>query len=867
MSQKLPVFSDNYTLRVETSEIKAETRLLFNEVWAELNKCAQGFGRDHSIKNFASIQRLLGLVDEEFKQAVYCWSRLFFHFPADDYQYHYFFEQILLIVYSDKRCINESLLLKLLAVFRPYPAYPNHSVVKCFIKLLEAAKLKINFTAMSWAKINEFSAQCHNVNFNPLKQRTEIMNRVNRLCTIEPIIDQAVAFKLPFDEHNTPKILRSENRTTDKQLELQRQIWAARSVSLEGTTTVSWRERINSDLAQMSQLQQQAWYELWQYTVTAKSSTPSQIWLKKGQILITATGDNFSAQVVEWFDYILQVLPKDKMPFRDDSRQAIKGLLWLSSLGEATLLATTIGSLVQFCYTKILGGARDSLVANAGLYALGQLSMQGVVQLSKLRTKIKYTVGLRLVEKALLEASERQGVTPDDLEELSVPNFGLNQEGYSSNQIDDYHVTVRLHGAKHVLFEWKNAHAVVLKNIPAVIKEQHSAWLKTWKNYLTELNDVLIGQVKRLEDGYLNQRQWRFSDWQARFIHHPVLGWLGKRLIWSFEYDGQTQHGMYQKGQFINAQQQAITTIPSTAIVRLWHPIMSTVNEVQDWRKYLLAHHITQPIKQAYREVYFITPAEIETGNYSNRFAHHIIKQHQFAALCKERNWLYSLQGAWDGQNNPAYDAKHWQILAVLDVSVADVDDNENNSGVYSYLNTAEVRFYKTNTDWRTQYVPLIDIPAILFSEVMRDIDLFVGVTSIGTDAATDMYADNADYIDAFSKAELSARAIVRKEVLSNIISKLAIAPRCAFDNKHLIVKGDLRTYKIHLGSSNILMEPNDQYLCIVPSSKQKEASTEGLYLPFEGDHMLSVILSKALLLAADKKIKDEGIVSQIKRV
>ena len=30
-------------------------------------------------------------------------------------------------------------------------------------------------------------------------------------------------------------------------------------------------------------------------------------------------------------------------------------------------------------------------------------------------------------------------------------------------------------------------------------------------------------------------------------------------------------------------------------------------------------------------------------------------------------------------------------------------------------------------------------------------------------------------------------------------------------------VRGDLRTYKIHLGSSNILMEPNDQYLCIVP--------------------------------------------------
>ncbi|HEV3115463.1 MAG TPA: hypothetical protein VGY58_00325 [Gemmataceae bacterium] len=73
-----------------------------------------------------------------------------------------------------------------------------------------------------------------------------------------------------------------------------------------------------------------------------------------------------------------------------------------------------------------------------------------------------------------------------------------------------------------------------------------------------------------------------------------------------------------------------------------------------------------------------------------------------------------------------------------------------------------------------------------------------------------------------------------------------------------------MRTYKIHLGSGNILMSPNDQYLCIVPKQRVAMGSKEGLFLPFEGDNMMSVILSKALLLAEDKKIKDEAIVSQI---
>ena len=93
----------------------------------------------------------------------------------------------------------------------------------------------------------------------------------------------------------------------------------------------------------------------------------------------------------------------------------------------------------------------------------------------------------------------------------------------------------------------------------------------------------------------------------------------------------------------------------------------------------------------------------------------------------------------------------------------------------------------------------------------------------------------------------------------------MEIAPLCRFEGKYLIVKGTLRSYKIHLGSGNILMEPNDQYLCIVQDGKKGDIVTDGLYLPFEGDHLLSIVLSKALLLAADNKIKDQSILAQIK--
>ncbi len=100
--------------------------------------------------------------------------------------------------------------------------------------------------------------------------------------------------------------------------------------------------------------------------------------------------------------------------------------------------------------------------------------------------------------------------------------------------------------------------------------------------------------------------------------------------------------------------------------------------------------------------------------------------------------------------------------------------------------------------------------------------------------------------------------------MLERLIPRLALASRCTVEGRFLKVRGDLRTYKIHLGSGNILMEPNDQYLCIVPGRRNKATSTERLYLPFEGDMVLSIILSKAFLLAEDAKITDPSILHQI---
>jgi hypothetical protein len=202
-------------------------------------------------------------------------------------------------------------------------------------------------------------------------------------------------------------------------------------------------------------------------------------------------------------------------------------------------------------------------------------------------------------------------------------------------------------------------------------------------------------------------------------------------------------------------------------------------------------------------------------------------------------------------------------------------------------LNSDQVRFYQIGVAQRHAHasgggyaaasnrtdpepVPLDQVPPLVLSEIFRDVDLYVGVTSIGNDPTwSDGGPDgrHVDYWNRFSFGDLSANGQTRKAVLERLIPRLKIASRCSLSDRFLVVRGHLRTYKIHLGSGNILMEPNDQYLCIVPKRGAGESPTSGgVFLPFEGDITLSIILSKALMLAEDTKISDATIVSQIKR-
>ncbi|MBH1970319.1 MAG: DUF4132 domain-containing protein [Moraxellaceae bacterium] len=628
-----------------------------------------------------------------------------------------------------------------------------------------------------------------------------------------------------------------------------------------------WPLKIATDFNALPNDTQNLWREVLQHAATATTAQPTTTWLKQAIPLAESLKPSFSPQLNSWLTTILADVPRKDAPLSQKNAQLVRGLLWFAGLGDVKYFTKLMSAYVKFFYHKVAGlGPRSTIVANAALYSLGQQGVSGVIQLSKLRDEVTYATGQKAIENALTEASKKAGIDKHNLEEVAVPDFGFDNVGHTKINIGNYDVNITLVGEKTVDTCWLNGEKL-LKSAPTTLKTTHPTEFKYLKEQLDEIKDVLIGQNKRLEQFYLNQRVWDYSTWRARLIDHPILGWFGRRLIWTFQQSNQIWHGLWLDGKFVNAIGEALPEMNATTQVHLWHPTESDVAEVKNWRDYLLLKQIMQPFKQAFREIYLLTPAEEQTKTYSRRFYQHFLAQKPFAELCLQAGWSYRLQSHRHEHPNATRFSEAFGIGIKLENSISDYDLDKPFADIYEYIMLNNVRFY----DAKDNEVALKDVPVIFFSELMRDVDQFVGKCSIGINAPqpderTERYEDFGvwNYRQYLTESSLSASAVVRKHALDAIISKLKIAPLCQFDDKYLMVKGQLKTYKIHLGSSNILMLPNDLYLCIVPDMKQQEKATQDLFLPFEGDDMLSLILSKALLLANDHLIKDKSILQQI---
>src|SRR6185312_13817471 len=140
--------------------------------------------------------------------------------------------------------------------------------------------------------------------------------------------------------------------------------------------------------------------------------------------------------------------------------------------------------------------------------------------------------------------------------------------------------------------------------------------------------------------------------------------------------------------------------------------------------------------------------------------------------------------------------------------------------------------------------LPLADVPPRVFSETMRDLDLMVSVAHSG----------GVDPETTASTVEM------RSALVSETCALLGLA-NVTLKSAHVLIAGTLGQYSVPLGSAVVHRQPGGA-LCIIPVHSQQRGR---IFLPFsDDDPRTAEVVSKVVLLARDKDIKDPSILEQI---
>ena len=398
---------------------------------------------------------------------------------------------------------------------------------------------------------------------------------------------------------------------------------------------------------------------------------------------------------------------------------------------------------------------------------------------------------------------------------------------FEPNGIGGYDVMITVEDGKPSLQFSKGGKA--LKSAPAAIKKD--AAFVEMKEFCDKLRQQYSRTVKMFELAMEERSIFGLGE-LLMLRENPVIRAIVENLVF-VSADGEWISGIISGGKFTDANGNCIAINDDTKL-RVAHPFDLYNKKIwADWQQFFLERGekegVRQPFRQVFRELYVKLPEELDKDK-SLLFAGNQISTSRTVGALKNRRWIADYE---DGLQKVYYrDDIIASIYAVADwFSPSDIEAPVL-EGVF-FVN-------------RRTYEPMKirDIPDIVYSEVMRDVDLAVSVA----------HAGGVDPETSHSTVEM------RKVILAFNMKLLGIS-NVTLDKNHAIIEGKHGRYSIHLGSGVIHRFSGHQINVLAVQSGKKSK----LFLPFiDEDPKTAEIMTKVLTFAQDDKIKDPYIMQQI---
>lgn len=237
-----------------------------------------------------------------------------------------------------------------------------------------------------------------------------------------------------------------------------------------------------------------------------------------------------------------------------------------------------------------------------------------------------------------------------------------------------------------------------------------------------------------------------------------------------------------------------------------------------------------QPFRQVFRELYVKLPEE-NGKTMSRMFSGYQIQAKRTVGALKTRRWIADYE---DGLQKIYYDD---DIIATLYAEADWFSPADIEAPTIEGVCFCDRKTYSP--------LPIESIPDVIYSEVMRDVDLAVSVAHAGG-------------VDP----ETTHSTIEMRSVIAEYNIKLFGLKNASVDKNHIMIDGKWGRYSIHLGSGVVHIIGGHAINIVAVSSGKKSK----IFLPFlDEDPKTAEIITKMIMLANDGKIKDPFIMQQIK--
>jgi hypothetical protein len=330
--------------------------------------------------------------------------------------------------------------------------------------------------------------------------------------------------------------------------------------------------------------------------------------------------------------------------------------------------------------------------------------------------------------EAFTIAAETLGISAYDLADSIIPDFGF--EGLF-REFEAEGEAYRAFVGTDFKLAFLNEDNKLLKTIP---KAATTELKDEFKEIGKEIRDIVKAQSGRLEQYLVTQRKWPAENWQRFFMGNPIMFAYAVRLIWG-AFDAK-QNLLFT---FQCLEDQTLVDVVGDEIelaeniqIGMVHPLSLDTDQIAYWTDQLTEAGIEPIFPQLTRRVVAL-PTEAQNLTIDRQFEGVEYGGYGFISKMEKLGWFRgSVQDA-------GWIASYYKDFT--DVGITAILTQQGNIGVGYYDENAalsELMFARAKTvtfgnymydepqkEADSRLIPFIDVPPIVYSEVMADLLFF----------------------------------------------------------------------------------------------------------------------------------------------